>query len=230
MNRKVCLITGAGRGIGRATAMEMSKRGWDLALIARTQAELDETIRLAGGGMSIRADVTRPEQVQQAVNEALRRFERIDAAVTCAGAAPLAPIEKTTDEQFRLAVDSNLAHAFYVTRALWPQMKTQGGGVFVNVSSLAARDPFDGFGAYGAAKAGINVFSLVAAHEGAPHNIRVHVVAPGAVETQMLRQNFPESMLPAEQTLQPAEVAKVIAQCITGDLHCTSGEVIWVHK
>jgi NAD(P)-dependent dehydrogenase (short-subunit alcohol dehydrogenase family) len=102
--------------------------------------------------------------------------------------------------------------------------------VAVLVSSVAARDPFVGFAAYAAAKAGLNAFGLALAREGSQMGIRVHTVAPGAVETQMLRDLFTPSDFPPDKTLGPADVAVVIGHCVRGDLRYTSGEVIYVHK
>jgi NAD(P)-dependent dehydrogenase (short-subunit alcohol dehydrogenase family) len=102
--------------------------------------------------------------------------------------------------------------------------------VVVNVSSFASRDPFPGFAAYGAAKAGLNLFGLAAAREGERIGVRVHTVAPAAVETAMFRQILTEEQYPADKTLAPEDVAKVIAQCVTGALKYTSGEVIYVRK
>ena len=201
-----------------------------MALTARTQTELDATAAGLPDAIAIPADVSKSSEVQRVVDETLAHFGRIDAAVNCAGYAPVVPLERTTDEQFHQVIDTNLGHTFYMTRALWPHFKQQKAGIIVNVSSLASRDPFNGFSAYAAAKAGINLFSLVAAREGAPHNIRVHVVAPGAVETQMLRAAFSVTTLPPEKTLPASAIAKVIAQIIAGDLAHTSGEVIYVHK
>jgi NAD(P)-dependent dehydrogenase (short-subunit alcohol dehydrogenase family) len=102
--------------------------------------------------------------------------------------------------------------------------------VVVNISSEASRDPFDGFAAYGAAKAGLNLFGRVAAREGLPHGIRVHTIAPGAVETQMLRNLLSVDQYPTEKAMSTADVAKVIAACVTGTLRHTSGEVIFLHR
>jgi NAD(P)-dependent dehydrogenase (short-subunit alcohol dehydrogenase family) len=95
---------------------------------------------------------------------------------------------------------------------------------------MAARDPFPGFAAYGAAKAGLNLFGLALAREGQPINVRVHTVAPGSVETAMFRGIMSAEQWPTDKTLDPAEVARVVAACIHGDLRHTSGEVIYVHK
>jgi len=230
MHNNVCIITGAGRGIGRATAVELDCLGWRLVLVSRTVGELRATAALCRQAVTLVADVTNSGDVQGIIDSAIVEYGRIDAAVNCAGMAPSVPIATMTDDQFQQTLQTNLAHIFYMTRALWPQFKRQKGGVIVNISSLASRDPFNGFGAYAAAKAGVNLFSLVAAREGKEHNIRVHVVAPGAVETKMLRDFCPETVIPRDQTLDPSAVAKVIAQLVAGDLVHTSGEVIYVHK
>lgn len=230
MPNNVCIITGAGRGIGRATAVELDRLGWRLVLVSRSHDELKTTAALCRQAVTLVADVTQSGDVQGIIDSAIVEYGRIDAAVHCAGLAPNVPIATMTDAQFADSIQTNLAHIFYMTRALWPQFKRQKGGCIVNISSLASRDPFNGFGAYAAAKAGVNLFSLVAAREGKEHNIRVHVVAPGAVETKMLRDFCPESVIPKDQTLSPETVAKVIAQLVAGDLTCTSGEVIYVHK
>ena len=230
MPNNVCIITGAGRGIGRATALELDRLGWRLVLVARSTDELHATAALCRQAITLVTDVTSSANVQGIIDSAIIEYGRIDAAVNCAGLAPNVPIATMTDAQFQETLQTNLAHVFYMTRALWPQFKRQKGGVIVNFSSLASRDPFNGFGAYAAAKAGVNLFSLVAAREGAPLGIRVHVIAPGAVETKMLRDFCPESIIPRTQTLDPAEVAKVVAQLLSGDLQHTSGEVIYLHK
>ena len=224
------LITGAGRGIGRAVALELAGAGYRLALAARTKEQLDETVRLAGGGLGIVADVSDSKQVEQLVQTTYERYRRIDAIVHCAGIAPVRPIEQMSIEEWHQVIDTNLSAAFYLCHWAWPIFRKQGGGVVVNVSSVAARDPFDGFAAYGAAKAAVNLFGLSAAREGARIGVRVHTVAPAATETQMFRQLMTPEQYPPDKTLSPADVANVILQCIRGDLRYTSGEVIYVHK
>ena len=211
MNHPVAVITGAGKGIGRATAIEMARHGYALALAARTETDLLATLNQAGAderGIVVTADVSDPVQVDQFIDQTLDR-----------------PIEEWRD-----TVDTNLSAAFYLAKAAWPAFERQRGGVIVNVSSLASRDPFPGFAAYGAAKAGINLFGLSAAREGHPIGVRVYTVAPGAVETGMFRKIMTAEQYPQEKTLDPADVAKVIAGCVQGDLRYASGEVIYLHR
>jgi NAD(P)-dependent dehydrogenase (short-subunit alcohol dehydrogenase family) len=231
MTSPVAIITGAGSGIGRATAIELAKtHGHRVVLCGRRREPLEETAKLAGNGLAIEGDVSKPADVARLVEQALAQFGRIDVVVNNAGFAPVGTVEELSLDKWRAILDTNLSAAFYLIKAVWPVFKRQRGGVIVNISSLAARDPFAGLGAYGAAKAGLNLLSLALAREGAADNIRVYTVAPGAVETQMLRGIVSQDQLPPQQTLDPADIARVIAQCAAGDLRYSSGEVIWVHK
>lgn len=233
-DRPAAIITGAGRGIGRAAAVELGRAGYRLALAARNESDLRQTARASDAAASdvlvVPADVTDPAQVDRLVARALDRFGRIDALVNVAGLAPVRPIRDMTVDQWRSVIDTNLSAVFYTTKACWPAFERQRSGVVVNVSSQSARDPFAGFAAYGAAKAGLNLFGHAAAREGEPIGVRVHTVAPGAVETAMFRGIATPEQWPAEKTLDPAEVARVIVSCVRGGLQYTSGEVIYLRK
>jgi hypothetical protein len=230
MHDPVAVISGAGRGIGRAAAVELAQRGYRLSLASRSEQQLDETARMAGTGIIVPTDVTNPQQVNSLIEKTNTHYGRIDAVAHCAGLAPSVPVEQMTDAQWRDVIDANLSSAFYLARAVWPTFRSQQSGVIVNLSSFSSRDPFPGFAAYGAAKAAINVFSLVLAREGRQHGVRVHTIAPSAVETGMFRALVSEQQWPREKTLDPADVACVIAQCVCGDLRHTSGEVIFLSK
>lgn len=231
MDAPVAIITGAGRGIGRAVAIELAAAGYQLTLVSRNEDELNETARLVEGGLVAAADVRSPDEIQQVVEGTLGHYEdRLDAVVHCAGIAPAVSIANMSPEEWRDVIETNLSAAFYLCRAAWPVFERLGGGVVVNVSSLAARDPFPGFAAYGAAKAGVNLFGLSAAREGQAIGVRVHTVAPGAVETSMFRALLNQQEYPPEKTLAPADVARVIAGCVRGELCYTSGEVIYLRK
>lgn len=230
MSNPTAIITGAGRGIGRATAAELSRRGYACVLLSRTRAELEETARMCRMARPIVADVTSEADVTRAVEAAVGEFGRIDLLVNNAGAAPMADVEQTSLHEFRSTIDANLTSAFLAARAVWPVMRRQGGGVIVNVSSLSARDPFPSFTAYAPAKAGLNGLGLVLARQGAAHGIRVHTVAPGSVETKMLRALADEATVPGSHTLSPEDVARVIAACADGTLAHASGEVVYLRR
>jgi NAD(P)-dependent dehydrogenase (short-subunit alcohol dehydrogenase family) len=226
----VALVAGAGKGIGRETARLLAATH-SVAILARTESDLVDTASVIGArALPIPADVATPAEVTLAVARTIEKLGRLDVLVNCAGVAPSLSIEETSVEEWHRILDVNLSSVFYSCKAAWPAMKNQGGGVVVNVSSEAARDPFAGFAAYGAAKAGVNLLGRALAKEGGPHNIRIHTVAPAAVETQMFRKLVSTDQWPTEKCLEPVEVARVIVDCVTGSLRYTSGDVIWVHK
>jgi len=227
---QVAIITGAGGGIGRAIAAELDRLGFALALVGRSESTLQETARLCKETLAHLADVTDPTSLDGMIAATLQRYGRIDAVINNAGYAPLLRMEQISVEEWKKILDTNLSSVFYLCRAVWPIFIKHGGGVIVNISSESARDPFIGLGAYGAAKAGVNLLGRALAQEGAQSAIRVHTIAPGAVETEMLRGVVTKEQYPTEKTLTPAEVARVVAQCVAGDLRHTSGEVIYVHK
>ncbi|MBC8108818.1 MAG: SDR family oxidoreductase [Anaerolineae bacterium] len=206
------------------------RSGWRIAGVARSERDLGEFARGGEGILTLARDISTSAICNEIVAQVRERFGRIDALVNNAGYAPLLSLDQTTDEVWQQAIDTNLSAAFYLARACWPEFKKQSGGVIVNVSSAAARDPFPGFIAYGAAKAALNNLGLSLAREGAKDNIRVHTVAPSATETEMFRKLPGMAEYPAESTMSPEEVARVIVQCIAGELSLTSGEVIYLHK
>jgi NAD(P)-dependent dehydrogenase (short-subunit alcohol dehydrogenase family) len=230
MSQSSAIITGAGRGIGRATAVELSKRGYRLALISRTAEQLSETQKLCADAETFPIDVGNADAVAATVDQIFSRFGRIDAAIHCAGVVFNRSAEELSADEWRETIDTNLSAVVHLARNLWPIWKRQGGGVMVNVSSQAARDPFPGIGAYGAAKAGVNLLGTALAREGAAHGIRVHTVAPSATETAMFRSLLTEEQFSKDKTLDPAEVARVIVDCVCGNLSITSGEVVYVHR
>ncbi|MCS7032894.1 MAG: SDR family oxidoreductase [Phycisphaerae bacterium] len=231
MSRPIAIITGSGRGIGRATALELARtRGYGVVVTGRTRVEVEQTAAEAGEALAIVADVSSAAGCATVIERALAWRGRIDALVNNAGYAPVLSLEQTTDAELDRVIQTNFSAAFRLSRACWPLFREQRHGVIVHVSSAAARDPLEGFHAYGAAKAALNTLTISMAREGAAHGIRVHAVAPGATETRMFRAIADERAWPRDKTLAPDDVAKVIAACVCGDLKYTSGEVIYVQR
>ena len=227
----VALITGAGSGIGRATAVLLASRGYALAVAGRRGERLRETCELcalgpAGSALTLTADLARPGEAARIVDEALGRFGRLDVLINNAGLAPLRPLSEHTpaliDEVY--AVNA-LAPAHAILRA-WPAFIRQGSGCIVNLSTMGTLDPFPGFFAYAPAKAAVNLQALCAAREGAADGVRAFAIAPGAVETEMFRTIATEEAFPRSRTLDPAEVAAVILDCIEGRRDAENGRVI----
>ena len=231
MSQPVCIVTGASRGIGFAVADRMSQRGFAIVAVARNEPNLHASVEQLGRTgatiIGIAADVATTAGAEAAVRAAIDKFGRIDGLVNNAGAAPLAKIPEFTDAQLTECIDANIASTFRMTRAAWPHL-SRAGGTIVNISSLASVDPFAGFAVYGACKTWINAFTSAAANEGRAARIRVFAVAPGAVETRMLRQHFPD--FPADATLAPDEIAAAVSRCFDIELDDKLGQVIFVKK
>ncbi len=232
MKDLTCIITGASRGIGLSTALRLARRGANIVAVARNPEHLEtaaEQIREVGGRCEIvDADVGSPEAAQRIVAAAWERFGAVNVLVNNAGVAPLSPTVDLTPDEFERVYRVNIAAVFHLTRAAWPLMLAQGGGVIVNISSRASDDPFPGFSVYGASKAWVNLFSRATADEGKPHNIRVFAVAPGAVETELMRGVFPD--FPREHALDPDDVAAVIESLLDERMGSATGETIFVKK
>jgi NAD(P)-dependent dehydrogenase (short-subunit alcohol dehydrogenase family) len=230
----VAIVTGAGTGIGRATALRLAGKGFAVALVGRTAATLERVageIKAMGGESAVVvADVSQWEAVEGMVKQVVERWGRVDVLVNNAGMAPSLPLAEVEPGLWREILDVNLSSAFYTTRAVWPVMRENGGGVIVNISSMAAKDPFPGLGAYAVAKIGVNMLSLASAREGDAVGIRVVAIAPGAVETQMLRKLVDEKSLGAEQVMVPEDVAAAIVDVVDGSLRHCSGETIYLHR
>lgn len=228
---RACIVTGAGRGIGRAIALRLSAAGASVLAAARTARDLEDTVSESltnpGPCQAQVADVTKPEDIEKLVERCVSEFGRLDALINNAGVAPLAPIDEMSDLMFEKLIDINVKSIFRACRAAWPALKDTQGTI-INISSLAADDPFPGFAAYGGTKAFVNTFTRALANEGRAYGIRVFAVAPGAVETQALRTPFPD--FPSDQVLQPDDVAGVVELLLDERCRYASGEIIRVKR
>jgi NAD(P)-dependent dehydrogenase (short-subunit alcohol dehydrogenase family) len=228
----VVMVTGGGRGIGRAICERFAASEAQVVATARNLHELEGTrgiIEQGGGRCHVQAaDLFCAEDIGVLVDSTIQRFGRIDVLVNNAGVAPRNLIEEMDEAVFNAIVAVNVTAVYRTCRAVWPIMRRQGGGAIINMSSVASVDPFPGFAAYGAAKAWINAWTKALAEEGRQAGIRVFAAAPGAVETRMLRDTFPE--FPADQTLQPAEVADVVFALAQPEWRHASGQTLFVRK
>jgi 3-oxoacyl-[acyl-carrier protein] reductase len=187
----VAVITGAGSGIGRASALAFAEEGACVVAADINSAGAEETSRQVqvGGNDadSVAVDVTRAEQVEAMVQRAVDRFGRIDVLFNNAGLPQaFTPFENSTDELFDRIVDVNLRGVFYGCRAAIPRMKAQGGGVILNTASTAGIRPRPGLAIYNASKGAVITLTKSLAAELAPYRIRVVSICPVATETPML--------------------------------------------
>jgi NADP-dependent 3-hydroxy acid dehydrogenase YdfG len=186
---KVAIVTGAGRGIGRAIARAFATEGAAVALASRTRAELAEAaaaVKDSGGrALAIPTDVTNDAAVDALVEETLAAFGRIDVLVTAAGTAAFGFVADSKPDDWDAMLSVNLRAVMVCCRAVLPPMVRQRSGMILNLASVAARRPLPGAGVYSATKAAVVAFSRVLAEEMRGQGVRVGVLAPGAVDTTL---------------------------------------------
>ena len=225
--QSVSLVTGAGSGIGRAAALELSGCGHSVVLVGRREDPLRETAQLLDRPSFVLAgDVSDAAQAFTIVSAAIDRFGRLDHLINCAGIAPVHPIDETTPEILANVFNVNTLGTGNLIAAVWPTFVNQQHGCIVNISSMATEDPFPGFFAYAASKAAVEMMAVSCAKEGAEHNIRAFAIAPGAVETDLLRTIVSKEDWPMENCLTPQAVAAEIVACVTGDRDDRNGQTI----
>jgi 3-oxoacyl-[acyl-carrier protein] reductase len=206
---KVAIVTGAGRGMGRAVALLLAKEGAKVAVndINGPGAEsvAEEARHHGAEAIDIPGDVSNADEVSWAVEETISRFGRIDILVNNAGiSSTTRPLETIADDEWSRVIDVNLKGVFLFMRAVLPHMKEQRSGKIVNVSSSAGRSVSTFCGAhYTASKAGVLGLSRHAALEAAPFNVNVNAVAPGTIDTPMLREDASEELIVEEARTIP---------------------------
>jgi NAD(P)-dependent dehydrogenase (short-subunit alcohol dehydrogenase family) len=182
--RKTWFITGASSGFGTAFAECALERGDNVVATARSVGKLDALVaRAPDRVLAVKLDVTRPADIQPAVDAAVRRFGRIDYLFNNAGYGVVGAIEETSDAELRALLDTNFFGAAAVTRAVLPVMRAQRSGAIVNVSSMGGQMSFEGVGAYSASKFALEGMSEALALEVKPFGIKVLIVEPGAFRT-----------------------------------------------
>jgi NAD(P)-dependent dehydrogenase (short-subunit alcohol dehydrogenase family) len=194
LENKVALITGSGRGIGRAIAKLFSEHGASVFLTARTEAQLASVakeIAKAGGQTDfLPADLTNQDDCEEAVRAALAKFGRVDILVNNAGHyGPVVPVEEYALEEFDKVIAVHLRAAFILSKLVLPEMYARQSGVILNISSLSAKAAYAWGSAYAAAKAGMLGLTRVMAAEAARQGVRVNAICPGPVtETEMSKE------------------------------------------
>lgn len=237
--RRVALITGATRGIGKATALELARRGFDIVMTDIDLPEegkeaIQEIERLGRTVLFIKSDVSKYEEADRLVKDAVNKLKRIDVLVNNAGINADKLLVDMTPETWRKVIDVDLTGVFNCTKAVLPNMIGQGGGVIVNVSSMSALDGAIGQANYAAAKGGVISLTKTIAREYAQYNIICNAIAPGCIRTRMT-DAMPPGMLkervsniPLGRRGEPEEVAKLIAFLAT-DANYITGQLISIN-
>ncbi len=209
----VAIITGAGRGVGCATAQLFAREGAEVVLFSRTRSQLDETaasINATGGhALAIVGDVSREEDVQALFQAVKDTYGRVDILVNCAGIVAVRPFVEMDVATWDRVLGVNLRGTFLCCLEAFRVMTVQKQGVIINISSLSGVrgvEKFPGLSAYNVSKSGVASLTEILAVEGKPHNIRVCAVSPGAVDTEMLQQAAPH--LKAGMT--PDDMAQIL--------------------
>ena len=216
---KTAIITGATRGIGHAIALRFAKEGCDVAFCGRTRNEKmvaveEELLALGIKAKGYACNVADYQQAQDFVKQVLADFGKVDILVNNAGITDDAAVKRMTEEQFDRVMHTNLGSVFCMTKAIQPSMWKQGHGSIVNIGSVVGIAGNYNQANYAASKAGIIGFSKSCAKEFAARNIRVNVVAPGFVETEMTADIPKELMdtwcsrIPMKRPGTPDEVAQ----------------------
>jgi NAD(P)-dependent dehydrogenase (short-subunit alcohol dehydrogenase family) len=232
MDTRVCLVTGAGRGIGRVVAATLSAAGHRVALTARHRDQLDDTARsLPGPTLVLPGDVTDPTAVEDVFAEVERAWGPVEVLVANAGAATSAPLHRTTDAIWQSMLEVNLTAPFRFLRRAVPSMRQRGYGRIVVVASTAAKRGAPYIAAYAAAKHGVLGLVRAAAAELAGTGVTVNAVCPGYVDTPMTDESVvriaettgrdpaqAREMLaraqPIGRLISPEEVARVVAMLV----------------
>ena len=237
LSKPVALVTGGGRGIGRAISLELAKSGFHIVVTFRANLkaakETVELIRRAGGqGEAVCFDVTDREETEKQIEALFTRYESVDVLVNNAGETADSLFALMSFEEWRRVLDTSLQGFFNVTKPVLKRMISQRRGCIVTLSSVSARLGHRGQTNYAAAKAGLEGACRSLASEVARLGIRVNAVAPGLVETEMIR-GLPVEMIkqiiPMGRTGLPEEVAKVVRFLCSDDASYITGQVIAVN-
>ena len=222
LERRVALVTGASRGLGRATTIALARAGADVALVARSEEELEsakeEVSQTGRRALTLPTDLANEDEAAVAVERAVDAFGRIDVVVNTAGTYMPGTVEELDVEGWDRTLSVNLRAPFLLSKAAFPHMREAGGGTIVNVSSVAGKKGWASASAYCASKFGLTGFTEALAEEGKKHGIRPIVLYPGAMATswgafspEERQQRSEPNEAPSTQILAPEQVAGFIA-------------------
>jgi 3-oxoacyl-[acyl-carrier protein] reductase len=224
------LVTGSGRGIGATLALALAGSGCRVALVSRTESQLDAVAAgVTAAGMRalvLPADLTRPDEVHGLVRKVESEFGGIDILINNAGGGAFGPVIELTENEFERTLELNVTSVFRLTRAFLPGMLQRKQGHIVMMASTAARRGFSGGAAYCAAKFALDGFAQSLFYETRQSGVRVTTVFPSSVNTELMRRLGPA--LDPDRMIQPADVALAVLAALRTDDRATVKEIeIW---
>jgi len=212
LDGKVAIVTGAGRGIGHSISLTLARNGARVSLVARTDTELSavraEIEALSGSAVALPADVASEAEVVEVVRRTFELFGRLDIVVNNAGVGIFGPLAETTAEQWDRQMAVNARGPFLICREAIPLLQQQDQSFIVNIASVVGVKGYTNQAAYSASKHALVGMSQALAKEVQNDGIRVHVLCPGGVDTQMVTQARPD--LDRSVLMQPQEIADIV--------------------
>lgn len=218
LSDKVAVVTGSGRGIGRACALELAGAGADIVLVSRTTTELesvaDEVQALGSRALALPCSISDYEACDGVVRKAVDEFGRIDVLVNSAGSGAPKPVMDSEPTEWADVIAVNLIGSFNMSRAVLPHMVDAGGGRIIMIGSGLGHSPVAGMSAYGSSKAGMSYLMKTLSEEVWEYGIDVNEVIPGPVATRLteglVREGEAPEGLPSERVKSPTEVAELV--------------------
>lgn len=217
LSNKVAIVTGAGRGIGRATALALARQGADLVLADMRAQEMEavsnEVRRIGREVITAVTNVTQKSDVESMVKKTLDRFGKVDILANVAGVAVHNLIPDIREEDWDLNMTVNVKGIFLCTQAVFSHMCNRGSGHIVNLASMSGKHGGVKISAYAASKFAVMGFTESIINEGRPHGVKATAICPGPVDTQLRAGNWPDDI--KEHLIKPQGVADIIVFVVT---------------
>lgn len=212
------LITGASRGIGKATALALAEAGFELALVSRSLENLSDTlVQVKAKSVQAKAyalNLSNLENISAQIADIVNDFGPFQVLVNNAGMGYTGPLATMPLKDWQQVMDLNLTSIFECVKAVLPSMRSAGGGTIINIASIAAKSAFPNWGAYTVSKAGLVALSKVLSAEERPHGIRVVTIYPGAVNTPIWDTDTVHADFDRTKMLTPDIVAQAVLDTI----------------